>query len=279
MVKEFELSNNEKEFILKGIKEGLRLDNRDKNEFRAIGIIFGPEYGRSEVILGNTRVLAKVSCEVIRPYPDRPNEGMITLSTELSPMAFPSIEPGRPSEEEVLVSRILEKAIKRSRAIDTEGLCIVANEKVWSIRVDIHFLDHDGNIIDAACIAAISALAHFRRPDVTVIGEEVTIHPIEQRNPVPLSILHMPICITFAFFEDGKYVVVDPTLQEEQIRQGDMTMTLNIHKELCTLSKAGGIPLEMETIIDCSRIATSKATWITEQIRAALEAEAKKLRL
>ncbi|CAG8602502.1 14091_t:CDS:2 [Funneliformis caledonium] len=278
MVKEFELSNNEKEFILKGIKEGLRLDNRDKNEFRAIGIIFGPEYGRSEVILGNTRVLAKVSCEVIRPYPDRPNEGMITLSTELSPMAFPNIEPGRPSEEEVLVSRILEKAIKRSRAIDTEGLCIVANEKVWSIRVDIHFLDHDGNIIDAACIAAISALAHFRRPDVTVIGEEVTIHPIEQRNPVPLSVLHMPICITFAFFEDGKYVVVDPTLQEEQIRQGDMTMTLNVHKELCTLSKAGGIPLEMETIIDCSRIATSKATWITEQIHSALEAEAKKLK-
>lgn len=36
----------------------------------------------------------------------------------------------RPSEEEILVSRILEKAIKRSRAIDTEGLCIVANEKV-----------------------------------------------------------------------------------------------------------------------------------------------------
>ena len=46
---------------------------------------------------------------------------------------------------------------------------------MWSIRVDIHFLDHDGNIIDAACIAAISALSHFRRPDVTVIGEEVTI--------------------------------------------------------------------------------------------------------
>jgi exosome complex RNA-binding protein Rrp42 (RNase PH superfamily) len=46
---------------------------------------------------------------------------------------------------------------------------------VWSIRVDVHFLDHDGNIIDAACIAAISALAHFRRPDTTVIGEEVTI--------------------------------------------------------------------------------------------------------
>jgi hypothetical protein len=73
------------------------------------------------------------------------------------------------------VSRLIEKAMRRSRALDTEGLCIVAGEKVWSIRVDIHFLDHDGNLVDAACIAAITALLHFRRPDVTVVGEDVTI--------------------------------------------------------------------------------------------------------
>lgn len=79
------------------------------------------------------------------------------------------------SEEEVLISRIVEKALRRSRAIDTEGLCIVAGEKVWQIRVDILFLDHDGNLVDCASIAAITALLHFRRPDVTVSGEEVTI--------------------------------------------------------------------------------------------------------
>lgn len=79
------------------------------------------------------------------------------------------------SEEEVLISRIVEKALRRSRAIDTEGLCIVSGEKVWQIRVDLLFLDHDGNLVDCACIAAITALLHFRRPDVTVSGEEVTI--------------------------------------------------------------------------------------------------------
>lgn len=109
----------------------------------------------------------------------------------------------RQTDEEVLVSRLIEKAMRRSRALDTEGLCIVAGEKVWSVRVDIHFLDHDGNLVDAACIAAITALLHFRRPDVTVVGEEVTIHTLEQRNPVPLSIHHIPICTTFAFFDNG----------------------------------------------------------------------------
>lgn len=41
--------------------------------------------------------------------------------------------------------------------------------------MDLHLLNHDGNIIDAASIAAIVALCHFRRPDVSVQGEEVTV--------------------------------------------------------------------------------------------------------
>ena len=47
---------------------------------------------------------------------------------------------------------------------DTEALCIVAGEKVWQLRVDVHILDHGGNVIDAAALAAIAALQHFRRP-------------------------------------------------------------------------------------------------------------------
>ena len=40
---------------------------------------------------------------------------------------------------------------------------------------DKMFLRDDGNIIDAASIAAIVALCHFRRPDVSVQGDEVTL--------------------------------------------------------------------------------------------------------
>lgn len=39
----------------------------------------------------------------------------------------------------------------------------------------MHLLNHDGNITDAASIAGIVALCHFRRPDVSVQGEEVTV--------------------------------------------------------------------------------------------------------
>lgn len=36
-------------------------------------------------------------------------------------------------------------------------------------------LNHDGNLMDAASIAAITALCHFRRPDVSIVGEEITV--------------------------------------------------------------------------------------------------------
>ncbi|KAF8943112.1 Exosome complex component RRP45, partial [Haplosporangium bisporale] len=126
------------------------------------------------------------------------------------------------------------------------------------------------------CIAAITALLHFRRPDVTVVGEEVTIHTLEQRNPVPLSIHHIPICTTFAFFDNGERMIVDPTYLEEQIKEGDMTLTLNVHKEVCAMSKAGGIPMEIDQILQCSKIAVIKVAEITAQIQSALEADAKK---
>lgn len=47
--------------------------------------------------------------------------------------------------------------------------------------MDLHLLNHDGNIIDAASIAAIVALCHFRRPDVSVQGDEVTL--VSRRAP------------------------------------------------------------------------------------------------
>ncbi|KAJ3057299.1 Exosome complex component RRP45 [Rhizophlyctis rosea] len=278
MVRETEpIANNERAFVKNVILEGLRVDNRSAHDVRTVKINFGSQWGHSEVQLGKTRVAATVSCEMVRPSPAQPTEGIIQFSTEFSPMASPSIESGRLSEEEVLISRLLEKALKRSRAIDTEGLCIVAGEKVWAVRVDIRVLDHNGNVLDCACIAAVAALQHFRRPDVTVVGEEVTIHSLDERSPIPLSIFHIPICVTFAFFSNGERQVVDPSLLEEQIQEGDMTFVINIHRELCTLSKAGGIPIEGSQILHCANIAAIKAAEITELIKAAnMESQTRK---
>ncbi|ORX56261.1 ribosomal protein S5 domain 2-like protein [Hesseltinella vesiculosa] len=265
-----EASENEKEYLLESLRQQQRIDGRGIYDMRHIDISFGFDYGHVKVQLGRSRVTAIVTAEVVRPRPEKPTEGVLVFNTEISPMANPAADSFSRTEQEVLISRMVEKALRRSRAIDTEGLCIVSGEKVWRIRVDLHFLDNDGNLTDCASLATIVALLHFRRPDVTVIGEEVTIHPIDERNPVPLSIHHIPISITFNFFDRGTLLVVDPGYLEERVKEGDMTITMNAHKELCSMSKAGGIPLDIDQIPRCSQIAQVKVADITEMIESAL---------
>ncbi|KAK2116170.1 Exosome complex component RRP45 [Saguinus oedipus] len=166
-------------------------------------------------------------------------------------------------------------------------------EGVWQIRVDLHLLNHDGNIIDAASIAAIVALCHFRRPDVSVQGDEVTLnmsgqikqviinikeviwYTPEERDPVPLSIHHMPICVSFAFFQQGTYLLVDPNEREERVMDGLLVIAMNKHREICTIQSSGGIMLLKDQVLRCSKIAGVKVAEITELIQKALENDRK----
>jgi len=45
--------------------------------------------------------MAQVSCEVTEPKDSRPNEGIIVINIELSPMAAPHFEAGRRTDEVV----------------------------------------------------------------------------------------------------------------------------------------------------------------------------------
>ncbi len=95
MPREAEPSKNEREFVLSALQQNLRLDSRPFDQFRPISLTFGDEYGTADVRMGKTRVLAKVSCEVVAPYPDRKFDGIFTITTELSPMGSPAFEVGR----------------------------------------------------------------------------------------------------------------------------------------------------------------------------------------
>ncbi|CAH2300651.1 exosome complex component RRP45 [Pelobates cultripes] len=274
-MKETPLSNCERAFLLQAITEKKRLDGRQTYDYRNIKITFGTDYGCCIVELGKTRVLGQVSCELVAPKMNRPTEGILFFNLELSSMASPGFESGRSSELVVKLNRLLERCLRNSKCIDTESLCIAAGEKVWQIRVDLHLLNHEGNIIDAASIAAIAALSHFRRPDVSVQGEEVTVYTPEERDPVPLSIHHMPICVSFAFFQQGTYLLVDPSEREERVMDGLLVIAMNKHREICTIQSSGGIMLLKDQVLRCSKVAAVKVAEITELIQKALENDKK----
>ena len=89
---------------------------------------------------------------------------------------------------------MLDKVLRRSDTVDKESLCVLAGQRVrhsfpsehaydgslcaaqvWHIRLTIHVLADAGNMVDCACLAGIVALKHFRRPEVEVVGDEVTV--------------------------------------------------------------------------------------------------------
>lgn len=58
-------------------------------------------------------------------------------------------------------------------------------------------------LIDCASVAALAALAHFKRPDVTITGDEIQIHSHNERDPIPIVLHHYPVCVSYAIYENG----------------------------------------------------------------------------
>lgn len=286
MAKATDISLNQQRYVLAALKQGMRVDGRRMDEIRQPKInILPSEYGYVEVEWGRTRVAVRVLAEITRPYEDRPFEGVFTINTEIAPMASPQFENGKNSDDEVLVARIVEKAIRRLNALDLESLCIVAGAKVWAVRADVNFLDFDGGLIDACALAVMVALQHFRKPDVSIEGDSVVVHSMEDRQPVALSILHVPLCVSFLFFNPSgieetvkgdasdELAVMDATFEEEVARDGSLVVTLNKNREILQISKSGGLPIDAVVLMDLCRQAYTVTADLTDRVKELLKSE------
>lgn len=275
-----DVSLNERDFILKLLhQDKTRLDSRQFDEFRKVELTFGESLGHVQVSLGKTKLVVRISAEVVKPYEDRPFEGIFLITTDISSMASPLFENNRQSDDEMLVSRLIEKAIRRSNSLDLESLCIIAGKSCWMIRADVHYLDYDGGLVDATSIGVITALLHFKRPDTSIDGDKTIIYSMDERTPVPLSILHVPICITFSFIRfissdqlpvletsDQNVCLIDATAAEEMLSHSEMIITINKNRDVCQISKPGGYPIDAFTLMQCTSKAYPLAVELTDLI-------------
>ncbi len=239
------------------IASGKRLDGRGLTDYRPIqiesGIIEKAE-GSARVRLGKTEVMVGVKIGFGEPFPDRPNEGVLTVNSEFVPLASPEFEAGPPSEESVELARIVDRGIRESKAIELEKLCLIPGKKVFVIFIDIYVLNHDGNLIDASAIASLVALMNSKVPkfELKDDGEVVKKPGFE-----PLPIRNYPIAVTFADIS-GK-LVVDPWLDEEEVLNARLTMSFDRDGRLCAIQKGGSGMLTPQQVIEASIIGREKA--------------------
>lgn len=84
---------------------------------------------------------------------------------------------------------------------------------------------------------------------------------------IPLNIHHVPISTTFALYSDGKYHLADPNLTEESFADGQISLIINEHKEICSIVKAGGEAITEDLVILLSKISAAKSADVAALIK------------
>src|SRR3989344_1784739 len=209
-----ETSRLTQERIKKYLAQGKRFDGRDPWEFRNLEIetdISNKAEGSVRVKLGKTEVIAGIKMDVSEPYADSQDEGNLMVPAKLLPLSSPRFESGPPKFPAIELGRLVDRVVRESKLINTSKLCIKEGEKVWTVFIDIYSINDDGNLLDAAEIAAVVALKNAKIPKYnedtgkTVYGELT-------KESIPLA-KHIPLSITI--HKVGDNFIVDPTREEE----------------------------------------------------------------
>jgi exosome complex component RRP42 len=245
------------------IEEDKRLDGRDMMDYRETkieqGIIERAE-GSARVLLGKTEVVVGVKIEMGEPFPDTPNEGVLTVNAELTPIASPAFEPGPPNEDSIELARIVDRGIRESKCIDTSKLVIEPGKKVFVVFVDIYVLNHDGNLIDASALAAVNALLNTKMSNYEIKEGEVKIKPGYEQLPMKKH----PITVTTV--KIGNKLLVDPSLEEEEVMDARISFAIDDDNNICAIQKGGSGYFEPQQVIEAAKIAQTKAKELRKKL-------------
>ena len=238
------------------IDQSKRVDERGLLDTREIkieqGLIERAE-GSARVFLGKTEVLVGVKVETGEPFPDTPNEGVLTVNAELVPIASPNFEPGPPDENSIELARVVDRGIRESKCIDNGKLCIEPGKKVFVVFVDVYVLNHDGNLIDASAIAAMAALKNTKMPNYEIKDGELKI----KQGYTPLPIKDHPVTVTIGKINNK--LITDPGAEEETVMDSRITFATKADGTICAIQKGGSGFFSPQQILEASKIALDKA--------------------
>jgi len=250
-----------KDYITNLVREGKRLDGRGFDECRDIEIekdyVGEKACGSALVRLGDTKVLVGISLDVGEPYSDAPEEGVMTVSTELRPLASPSFEAGPPGGEAIEIARVVDRGIRESKAIET-GKLFIEEDKVWIVFVDIHALDQGGNMIDASGIASIAALLNTRMPRY----EDGQIIRGEWNGKLPVTCVPVP-CTSVKI---GDSILIDPSLDEEYAM--DARLTVATTDTINAMQKGGQGTLKEDEVLSAIDLSFERGKEIRKIIQS-----------
>ncbi len=252
----------QEQYLLNLASKGERIDKRKPDEYREIVVekdVIEKAEGSARVKIGETEVLVGIKMDIGEPYPDKPDDGVMIVGAEFSPVASPGFETGPPKEDAIELARVVDRGIREAGTIDTKKLCIKKGERVWLVNIDIHVLNHSGNLIDAAALAAVTALWNAKMPELK--GEKINYEKRTKKLPVKSK----PITITFARI--GESLFTDPNLDEENVMDMRLSVAVKDDDNICALQKGGIGTLSLEEIGKALEAAIKKSKGMRKTIK------------
>lgn len=246
------------------LKDGQRLDGRAPDQFRKLEIetnVSATAEGSARVRCGDCEVIAGVKISVEKPFPDTPKSGGLMVNVELSPMANEKFESGPPNINAIELSRVIDRGIRESEALDTESLCIVEGEAAWFVAVDVVPINADGNLMDVSALAVLAAIKNARFP---TLGEHNS-PDYKNMSDKTIELLREPVTVTV--YKRGDCLYVDPDETEEAAADARLTMSFTKDGNICAMQKGGEIPFTVEHIKEAGKLAQG----VAEKLRAQLD--------
>lgn len=237
-----------RDYVVSLVSKGIRDDGRKLTEYRKpltieYGISPKSAEGSARVQIGETEVIAGVKMEVMKPFPDTPDEGNLMVNVELLPLSNPDFESGPPGIDAIELSRIVDRAIRESKGIDTKKLCLEKGEKVWTVVIDIYPINDDGNLFDACALAALAAIKDTKFPHYDEKAEKIDY---AKKTEKKLPIIELPASVTVFKVKDN--LLIDPNYDEVKVYDARLTVATLKDGTICAMQKGGEGPLTIEDI-------------------------------
>lgn len=251
------ISEVSKEKVFDLLNHEQRIDGRTFSEFRDIKIrtnFIGKAEGSAMVSIGNTTVLAGVKAQIGSPFPNSPQSGIIITNAELLAIASRNFEYGPPNKFAVEISRVVDRTIREAPLIDLEKLCIVEGSKVWKLHIDIDILDFDGNLMDATCLAAVSALLTAKIPTAKFVNDELSI---DEEHLTNLPIKSKSVLCTVVKVNDQ--LIIDPLHVEETLMEASLSIGFREDGTLCALQKCGLNVMDVKEVMQSMNMAFNQS--------------------
>ncbi len=252
-----------KEYALNLFSKGFRLDGRKFDEFRPITVEYSisskSAEGSARVKIGKTEVIAGVKLETGEPFADNPDEGTIVVNTELLPLSNPDFESGPPQIGAIEMSRLVDRALREGKALNFKKLCIKKGELMWMVMIDIYPINDEGNLFDAASLAALAAIKDAKFPKLENNKANYKEHSKEK---LPLE--KLPLSCTV--LKVGTHFIVDPNYDEEKLVDARLTVGVLDDGSVCSLQKGEEVALSLDDVDIMVGLAIKK----TKELRKAL---------